>query len=62
MIFYSHHYWQVGSDESYVFSSAEMSSVPVSDADYMAWLESGNEPAVVDSQDVLDNLLAQRVV
>jgi hypothetical protein len=46
-------YWVVDGDASTVFSSAKQTYVPVTDADYVAWLKEGNVPSAVDANGML---------
>jgi hypothetical protein len=58
----SNWYWQVGGDQTQVYSSLAMSYVPANDPEYQAWLEAGGVTTKIDSTASLyDVLLAQWV-
>jgi hypothetical protein len=51
-------YWIVGGDAANVWSSARAMSVPVSDADYTAWLVANSNPSPIATMADLHALLA----
>lgn len=54
----SHWYWIVGGDEANVWSSRLAASVPVTDADYVAWLGAGGTPSAAATKADLQEVFA----
>lgn len=52
-------YWTVGGDLTKVYSSKVGDYVLVSDVTYVAWLDAGGIPTVIDSEVSLGQVLAQ---
>jgi|SRR6185312_1010731 len=54
-------YWKVGTDESSVWASGRLAFVPVSDADYQAWVARSDTitSTIRDAADLLGVMLAQ---
>ncbi len=54
-IFMPHrHFWIVGGSATAVWSSAAFGAVPVTDPDYLAWLDAGHRPDAVGSLTEVD--------
>jgi hypothetical protein len=56
---FSNHYWFVADDQNNVWSSARAMSVPASDADYVAWVESGLQTSQIGSMEELERWFAE---
>ena len=56
MVKISDWYWIVGGDQANVWSSARAMSVPVNDADYVAWLAVPHQPTLIASMAELQDV------
>lgn len=52
-------YWSIPGDETRVYSSARGMYVPITDTTYLEWLNAGNTPTRIDSEESLGGVLAQ---
>ena len=53
-------YWAIGGDEANVWSSMRAMSVPVADADYVAWLATNLHPTAIDTMEDLEAVFTQQ--